>query len=180
MKNIDINAYDALIFELDDVIYPEKDYLIQVYYLFAQFLEYMEQMPAKELVQFMKDTYEQDGSLDIFRKTQEKFKIDDKYKHNFDTLHQTARLPLKLLMYQSTLDFMKQGQQLNKELIILTAKLPEIQLNKIRQIEWNGLEHTLQVYFVQDLAASTEAALKELILSKNFDSEKTLFVDQVI
>ena len=32
----------AFVFELDNVLYPEKDYLLQVYYLFASFLEYSE------------------------------------------------------------------------------------------------------------------------------------------
>ena len=32
---------DAFIFELDDVLYPEKDYLYQIYYLFTAFLESM-------------------------------------------------------------------------------------------------------------------------------------------
>ena len=43
----------AFIFELDNVLYPEKDYLLQVYYLFASFLEYTEAFPpAADLTEF--------------------------------------------------------------------------------------------------------------------------------
>lgn len=38
-----------VIFELDNVLYPEKDYLLQVYYLFAQFIEYSEQKKMRKL-----------------------------------------------------------------------------------------------------------------------------------
>ena len=39
MKYSDIdNRKTAFIFELDNVLYPEKDYLFQVYYLFARFI----------------------------------------------------------------------------------------------------------------------------------------------
>jgi len=43
MKYADIDKRKkAFIFELDNVIYPEKDYLYQVYYIFASLLEYTE------------------------------------------------------------------------------------------------------------------------------------------
>ena len=35
-KDLD-DRIKAFVFELDDVIYPEKDYLLQVYYLFSNF-----------------------------------------------------------------------------------------------------------------------------------------------
>ena len=48
MKYSDIDQRKtAFILELDNVLYPEKDYLFQVYYLFAAMLEYIEQLDAK-------------------------------------------------------------------------------------------------------------------------------------
>ena len=51
----------AFVFELDNVLYPEKDYLYQVYYLFAGFLEYTELLDAKVLVSLMVKTFEEEG-----------------------------------------------------------------------------------------------------------------------
>jgi hypothetical protein len=42
-------------------LYPEKDYLYQVYYLFAGFLEYTELLDAKVLVNLMVKTFEEEG-----------------------------------------------------------------------------------------------------------------------
>ena len=42
-----INTKQAFVFGLDDVLYPVKDYQLQVYYLFAQFIEYGEQIDAQ-------------------------------------------------------------------------------------------------------------------------------------
>jgi hypothetical protein len=58
-----INGY---IFELDNVLFPEKEYLYQVYYLFAGFLEYTELLDAKVLVKLMVQTYEQEGSASVY------------------------------------------------------------------------------------------------------------------
>ncbi|HAL81954.1 MAG TPA: haloacid dehalogenase, partial [Mucilaginibacter sp.] len=58
MKYADIDKRKkAFIFELDNVIYPEKDYLYQVYYIFASLLEYTENFDAKETTNLMVDTY---------------------------------------------------------------------------------------------------------------------------
>lgn len=171
--------YEAFVFHLDNVVYPEKDYLIQVYYLFAQFLEYMDQIPAGPVVDFMKLTYEKEGPENLFEKTQLAFALDQKYKHNYDLLHLNARLPLKLLMFQSTLDFMLDAQKMNKTLIVFADKSPEMQLNKIRQIEWNGLEQVIQVYFSEELAHDPKTAFKILTTNLNFPAEKILEVDQV-
>ena len=43
----------GFIFELDNVLFPEKEYLYQVYYLFAGYLEYTELLDAKVLVNLM-------------------------------------------------------------------------------------------------------------------------------
>ena len=46
-------AKKAFVFELDNVVFPAKDYDLQVYYLFASFLEFQETFPpASDLIQF--------------------------------------------------------------------------------------------------------------------------------
>src|SRR5690554_1643403 len=90
----------AAIFELDEVIYPKRDYLLQVYYLFAQFLEYTEaHPPASELVDFLKKSYEHHGEEGLFAKAIDVFGIPSHYEVNFDRLHRQAQLPVELLLY---------------------------------------------------------------------------------
>ncbi|RZL60358.1 MAG: haloacid dehalogenase, partial [Pedobacter sp.] len=130
-----------VIFELDNVLYPEKDYLLQVYYLFAQFIEYSEQKNAQAILAFMRGEFEQSGVEGLFVKTAKAFEIDAKYQYNFDLLHQNARLPLKLLLFKNLLEFMQELVIERKKIFIVTAGNPDQQLNKIKQTEWNGLEN---------------------------------------
>lgn len=142
----------AFIFELDNVLYPEKDYLLQVYYLFANFLEYTETVPpAADLIDFMKKVYEHQGKEEIFDRAQEVFAIDEKYRENFQRLHREAKLPLKLLLYKEVLDLLQQITVDRKMIFLVTAGNPIQQLNKIRHMEWNGLENYLRVYFTDEL-----------------------------
>src|ERR1700750_3414122 len=139
MKYSDIDKRKAaFIFELDNVIYPEKDYLFQVYYLFASLIEYTELLDAKAITDFMVATYLNEGKDVVFDRTKEKFGIDEKYRINFHHLLHTVKLPLKLLVYQSVLDIMQEIVVDRKKLFIVTNGNPAMQLNKIKQVEWHG------------------------------------------
>ncbi|MCX2574830.1 HAD family hydrolase [Pedobacter sandarakinus] len=165
-----------VIFELDNVLYPEKDYLLQVYYLFAQFIEYTEQINAQEILDFMRVEFESGATSQLFEKTAEKFSIDVKYKHNFDLLHQTARLPLKLLLFQGMLEFLQSLVVDRIKIYLVTAGDPEQQLNKIRQIEWNGLGEYLTVYFADELNLQKSEIFLKILSDNNLAPQEALVV----
>ena len=167
----------AFIFSLDDVLYPEKDYLLQVYYLFAEFMEYTEQLPAKSITQFMQSEYSHHGSVNIFEKTASKFDIAEKYKSNFELLHENARLPLKLLLFQKVLSFLKEIVAEKKEIYLLVSGNPLMQLNKIKQLEWHGLAPFLKVYFSEELEPSLSVISVDFVIEQNqLQKEDILYI----
>lgn len=178
MNYADIDqAKKAFIFELDDVLFPKKDYDLQVYYLFAAFLEFQEVFPpASELVSFLKKAYENQGPGRIFEKAQEVFGFDAKYKENFERLHREARLPLKLLLFQNVLTLLQEMVIDRKQLFIVTGGNTEQQLNKIKQIEWHGLEKYLKVYFADEIRPKPDIDVLTHIMKENgLESSEILF-----
>lgn len=167
----------AFVFELDNVLYPEKDYLLQVYYLFANFLEYTETFPpATELTDFFKKAYEHGGSQAIFDKAKEAFGIDEKYRENFERLHLTAQLPLKLLLFDKVLNLLQDMVVDRKQIFVVTNGAPEQQLNKIRHMEWNGLEKYLIVYFADEIKPKPDIDVLTYILDNHKLSRKDILV----
>mgnify|MGYP003577057652 CR=1 FL=1 len=170
----------AFVFELDDVLYPQKDYLLQVYYLFAQFIEYAEQISADEILKSMQQTYIATGSEDIFEKTAAQFDMPLKYKVNFDLLFLSARLPLKLLMFNEMLSFLQEITVERKQIFIFTNGDPMMQLNKIKQMEWHGLESYLTVYFAEEMSSKPSPEGIQMILDKhNLKKEDVLMVGKL-
>jgi len=165
-----------VIFELDDVLFPSKDYLLQVYYLFAQFIEYTEQKNAQSILDFMRSAYESFGTDMLFEKTAQKFELSNTYQHNFDLLHQTARLPLKLLLYKNMLNFLQELVVNRKQIYIVTVGDPEQQLNKIKQTEWNGLEKYLTVYFADELNQPKSEIFQNILNNNNLSDKDALIV----
>jgi len=177
---MDVNQHikdkQLVIFELDDVLFPEKDYLLQVYYLFAQFIEYSEQKGAGPILEFMRTEYEKSGTVQLFENTAKQFGIDAKYQYNFNLLHQNARLPLKLLLYKNILSLMQELVIDRKKIIIVTAGDAEQQLNKIKQTEWNGLEQYLTVYFSDELNQPKAEIFQKILNDNNLSPNEALVV----
>jgi FMN phosphatase YigB (HAD superfamily) len=162
-KDID-ERKTAFIFELDNVLYPEKDYLYQVYYLFSSLLEYTELIDAKETTNLLINTYISEGKDVVFDRVKEKFNIDEKYRHNLDHLLITAKLPLKLFLYKNMLNLLQEIVIDRKKVFIVTNGEPEQQLNKIKQTEWHGLEQYLIVYFAEETSPMPEPDVIDLLI----------------
>ncbi len=158
----------AFILELDDVIYPERDYLLQVYYLFANFIEFSEGAPsARDLVEFMKTAYDHHGDPGMFERVHDAFAVDKKYHENFERLYYTARLPLKLLMFDKILKLLQEIIVDRKQIFIVTNGPAAVQLNKITQTEWNGLEKYVHVYYAEETKPKPEPDVLTYILSRH-------------
>ncbi|MDQ7949376.1 MAG: HAD hydrolase-like protein [Pedobacter sp.] len=157
----------AVVFGLDNVLYPEKDYLLQVYYLFSEFMAYTLQLDAKSMIAFMQEEFAQSGSDQLFAKTAAQFDIPLNFEANFERLHQNARLPLKLLLYKKVLELLQDLVVDRKQIFLLVDGNPEQQLNKIRQMEWHGIEPYLKVYFTEEFSAKPSPESFIFILENN-------------
>jgi FMN phosphatase YigB (HAD superfamily) len=166
MKYTDIDPKkNAFIFELDNVLYPEKDYLFQVYYLFAGYLEYLDLIDAKEATDLMVDAFNSKGKDAVFVAVKEKYKLKDSYQLHFNFLMDTANVPLKLLLYQNMLELMQDIVVDRKKLFIVTNGSPAQQLNKIKHTEWHGLEKFLICYFAEEVLPKPEPDIINQILA---------------
>ncbi len=170
--------YDAYIFELDDVLFPAKEYDLQVYYLFAQFVEYTEGFPpASDLVDFFKKGYESGQNMTrVYADAEKTFAIDEKYRENLERLFVQAALPLKIILYKEMLELMQQIVVDRKKLFIVTNGLPRMQLNKIRQTEWNGLEQYLRVYFAEELKPKPDSSVIDHICEEHHLKRRRILI----
>jgi phosphoglycolate phosphatase-like HAD superfamily hydrolase len=165
-KDID-KRKTAFIFELDDVLYPAKDYYFQAYYLFANMLEYIELIDAKAATKVLTDTYIDEGKDAVFNRLAEQFPVAEQYRDKFENLLLTAKLPLKLLLYKNVLTLMQEIVIDRKKLFIVTNGNVQEQVNKIKQTEWHGLEKYLRCYFTEETAPKPEPDVINLLIQEH-------------
>jgi hypothetical protein len=172
-----VEQFESFIFQFDDVLYPEKDYLLQVYYMFAQFIEYAEQKDATEILDYMKLTFAEEGKEGVFERTALRFGLADKYEINFNLLMQSIKLPLKLLIFDEMLRFLKAINEAGKQTFLLVSGDAITQLNKIKQTEWDGLSNSLRVYFQKELEGNAiESHVLQILNKQGLNPNKALLI----
>ena len=167
----------AIISGVDDVLFPKKDYLLQVYYLFANLLEYTEMVPpAGELTKFLKSAYLHHGEAGLFERAADTFGIDVKYRKQFGRLHLDARLPLKLAFHKPMKELLQKAHADGKKICILAAGNPAMQLNKLRHIEWEGLDRVVKVYFTEELIRQQRDPISYLLAENGLNTLDTVYI----
>lgn len=157
----------AYIFELDNVLFPAKDYYYQIYYLFANLLEYTELNNAANTTELMIDTYNDRGEGAVYDELVARLNVDEKYRSKLEIMLLTARLPLKLLLYSNMLTFIQEAVTDRKKIFIVTNGSPQMQLNKIRQVEWHGLQPYLTCYFAEETLPKPEPDVLHLLMKEH-------------
>ena len=157
-------SYKALVLDLDNTIYPEKDYLFQVYYLIGQFVEFQEGVSREQVTQFLVNEFMANGRDHIFDKMIAHFKLPETYLENCFRLLRTAKIPLPLLIFEQMLLRLQEASEAGLQLFVLTNGHPEQQLNKIKHLEWHGLDQHIKCYFCNEIAPkpAPDAMLKLL------------------
>jgi phosphoglycolate phosphatase-like HAD superfamily hydrolase len=167
----------AFVFDFDNTIYPEKDYLYQVYYMIGQFVEYQETFDHDIITKFLTDEFEANGREKLFDKLIEKFNLKEEYKENMLRLLRTGRLPLKLLLFKEMEWIMNEVVNNNRLLFLLTNGNVEQQRNKIVQVEWNGLQKNLRCYFANEIKPKPAPDALQLLMEEHaLSPEDVVFI----
>ncbi|MFD0793982.1 HAD family hydrolase [Mucilaginibacter litoreus] len=166
----------AFIFELDNVLFPAKDYYYQIYYLFANLLEYTELNNAARTTELMINTYNTKGEEEVYNALLNQLDIDEKYRSKLELMLLTSRLPLKLLLYKNMLAFLQEIVTDRKQVFVVTNGDPQMQLNKIRQVEWHGLEPYLTCYFANETLPKPEPDIIMRLMQEHNFERRDLFM----
>lgn len=171
----------AFVFDFDNTLYPEKDYLYQIYYMIGQFVEYQETYDHEKVTKFLIDEFEANGRTNLFNKLIEKFGLKEEYMDNMLRLMRTGRLPLKLLLYKEMEWVMNEVVNNNRLLFLLTNGNVEQQRNKIVQVEWNGLQKNLRCYFANEIKPKPAPDALQLLMEEHaLSAEQVVFIGDSI
>lgn len=169
--------YKAYIFDLDNTIYPEKDYLYQVYYLIGKYIEEKEKASSKEITEFLVYQFEKSGRKNLLNKLLDKFSLPESYMEDMLEIMRTAKLPLKLHMFKPVFELMQELVSNKLKIYILTNGNPGQQLNKIKHIEWLGLEDQVTCYFANEICPKPAPdALNHILTTHSIEKDDVILI----
>ena len=180
LENITLEK-KAYAFELDDVLFPRQDYLLQVYYLFGNFYEFTEgTVKANDLAQLMKKVYLYHGEEKVFDTIKEVYGVSEKYRENLERLKANAQIPLRLELFDAAKLLLKQLFESEKNVVILTKGNPIEQLNKLKFLNWDTLtdyKGRIKIYFVDELLHQKIDVIAYLAEEFEVSTDKVLIIN---
>lgn len=174
----DLYRFKLFIFDLDNTIYKEEDYLFQGYNAIAQYLARDSGPISKRvLLNKLKSIYQLEGREKLFNKLIAEFNLDPKYVSEcIDLLHSfSVDEPLKIIPAVRNLLFSLRN--MNKTVFILTNGNIIQQKNKVNNIQWGDLGGNFKFVFADELEPKPSPAGVEYILrTSHSKKEDTILI----
>ncbi len=176
INEVDFSKYDLVIFDLDDTLYPEKDYLFLVYQEIADYTQQKYGISKKISFSFLKESFLKNGRenlLDIFIKEKQ---IDNKEIKNYLYIMRTISLRGKLKLFPLIKLKLKQAVSTTKVCVVTNGN-PIQQRNKVAQIDWDDIE-VHNIYYANEISPKPSCEIYEII-KKDFllnENDKILMI----
>ncbi len=155
----DLLGYSLFIFDLDNTIYNEEDYLFQAYQVICDRYSALEPgQNKKSLFDLMIKIYYQEGRDKLFDKFLETTGSDKDHMVLFLKILRTFKPEKPLLINKTLLEFLHLLAGKNKNIYVLTNGNPQQQRNKIRHIKWDGLKKHINFVFAEEIGRKPSPA----------------------
>lgn len=151
-------AYDVVLFDLDNTLYAEKDYLHAAYRAIGEHLHrHNPLLSSEEISNYLMSTFEQKGREGLFDECLRKFEITKIAVPELLTVMRTVRIEPQLQLYPQAQEMLIQALHRCKVFIITNGNV-EQQENKVNQIDWCGLRKHIDVLYANSIAAKPSPA----------------------
>ncbi len=161
IRGINFSKYDLVIFDLDNTLYSEKDYLFQVYRKIADYTQEKYGISSDLSYIFFINYFIKQGRINLFDTFFEQNNIDSKEIETYLHIMRTITLDRKLELYPLIVKYVEKAQE-KSNVCIVTNGNPIQQRNKVAQIDWKGIKIN-KIYYANELAPKPSNEIFKLI-----------------
>jgi len=149
MKSLTTN-YDYFLFDLDDTLYPEIEYLKGAYKRIAKFLSNKTNIKHEVISSFLINRFENEGRELLFDSMFDYFKIDFKYLTNILEIMRTYTPDSKLSLYPNIYEKLPLILKEATQVFVVTNGNVIQQKNKVRNIDWKLLDEKITFIYANE------------------------------
>ena len=174
----DFQNFSLYIFDLDNTIYKEEDYLLQAYKAIAdKFAEILPHQSKNELLKILKDLYLKEGREKLFDKFLKIVCLENIY------LPDCLKI-LRSFVPEKPIEINKKVKKVlislkhrGKSVFILTNGNIVQQKNKIKHIRWDGLDKQIGFVFANEIEPKpSPAGVFHILKITGIQVEKTILI----
>jgi HAD superfamily hydrolase (TIGR01549 family) len=174
----DLYNFSLFIFDLDNTIYNEKDYLFQAYMAIAdKFARIIPSYNKNELYHILKDLYMKEGRERVFDKFLDTVRLDHNHMPECLEILRTFKPEKPLIIDKVLMKFLRSLIKLKKSIYILTNGNTGQQKNKIKHIQWDGLDEHICFVFADEIEPKpSPAGVFYILRMTGFENSRTIFI----
>lgn len=146
-----ITSYQTYIFDLDNTLYAETDYLFVAYEAIAKYLaQKRPEIKAEAMAEFLKTGFVHHGRQGLFDGLLDKFKIKGIELADLLEILRTVSIDPNLELYPLMAASLDQLNEKGKDIFVVTNGNTIQQRNKVDHLEWNNRLDFIEVVYAQE------------------------------
>lgn len=174
----DFHNFSLYIFDLDNTIYKEEDYLFQAYKtIAAKFAKILPGQSKNELFRILKDLYLNEGREKLFDKFLKIVCLDNSYLPDCLKILRSF-VPEKPIEINKKVKKVLSSLKLRgKSVFILTNGNIVQQKNKIKHIQWDGLDKQIGFVFANEIVPKpSPEGIFHILKLTGIEKDKTILI----
>jgi putative hydrolase of the HAD superfamily len=153
-----LRSYDVVLFDLDNTLYAEKDYLFAAYKAIGDRAAQLHaHISTEEVSQFLIHTFEQKGRAKLFDECIQQFQLNDLSVADMLSIMRTVSIDPLLQLYPLSQEMLLQALH-NSKVFIITNGHVQQQENKVKHIDWCGLRKHIDIIYANSIEPKPSAA----------------------
>lgn len=174
----DLNRFRVFIFDLDNTIYNEEEYLFQGYAAVSRFMAGISKNASEsKIYDELKALYLTEGRTRLFDKIAGRLGLDNNIVKECVRILHSFHVEKKLTLNAGVKELLEELTDLHKEVFILTNGNRTQQENKVNNIDWGMLEGQIRVIYASEIEPKpSPAGVKAILSVSGFREEDAVFI----
>ncbi len=174
---LNIYAYKCYIFDLDNTLYNEVDYLYPAYREIAHFLHENYNLITEKVENYLISEFTNSGRKNLFDNLIENYKLPKGTLVDLLFILRNIQRVQKINLFPEMESLLNQLVLKNKLVYILTNGNIVQQKNKINQISWNGLINKIDIKLANEIEPKpSPTAIYEILKERNLEKCEVVFI----
>lgn len=169
-------AYQLYIFDLDNTLYAENDYLFAAYKQIAHYVEQNARTSAVLVERYLKQTYQSYGRNQLFDRMNDYFQLSISVDKYLDILRKVQVNP-KFALFPEMEQILRAILDRKKPVYLATNGNRQQQVSKVAAIDWKDLLPHIQIVYCSDIEPKpSPASIVHILEKEKIKNEGAVFV----
>jgi HAD superfamily hydrolase (TIGR01662 family) len=143
-------TFKAYLFDLDNTLYDERDYLFPAYHEIGNLAETAENRNQREIAGYLIETFQREGRTNLFDKMISAFDLKTISLDDCLRVMRNLKPGGTIKLFPGVITLLKELFEKNKIVAVVTNGNVEQQKNKVRLIDWLGLDKGIEFIYANE------------------------------